>query len=339
VTTKMCFVAGTKVHTPDGLKNIEDIRPGDWVLSRDEPTGEQAYKPVVETIVTHPDALYTIAYDPDGPGGRPAEQLVTTAPHPFWVVDAERFVAAEDLKLGDHFLLAHGGMAEVAGLTVDDAPEGTRTYNFEVADFHTYFVGEEGVWVHNAGNAHCEKMLSLYRRFRTNAPFAETPYETLVRIKDRLAESKAIPGAVWRLAAKEVSDEMFKKVASGHLPLNKLPSYAEWKSRFSPGLGSLPSQVDDIHVHHAVERWIQRDKLGLTDDYDAVPGFLIEGPRHTPSKGSLANRLRNEVGPINGGDPLAVTTKIKEIYESEGLTDLWGVTKQWLQSKGIPTPG
>jgi len=27
------------------------------------------------------------------------------------------------------------------------------TYNFEVAEFHTYFVGEAGVWVHNA----CEK--------------------------------------------------------------------------------------------------------------------------------------------------------------------------------------
>jgi hypothetical protein len=25
----------------------------------------------------------------------------------------------------------------------------TRVYNFEVADFHTYFVGEDGVWVHN----------------------------------------------------------------------------------------------------------------------------------------------------------------------------------------------
>ncbi len=24
-----------------------------------------------------------------------------------------------------------------------------KVYNFEVEDFHTYFVGEEGVWVHN----------------------------------------------------------------------------------------------------------------------------------------------------------------------------------------------
>ncbi|MBL8484885.1 MAG: hypothetical protein JNJ60_22000, partial [Rhodocyclaceae bacterium] len=34
-----CFVAGTLVHTRDGLKRIEDIRVGDWVLSQPEETG------------------------------------------------------------------------------------------------------------------------------------------------------------------------------------------------------------------------------------------------------------------------------------------------------------
>jgi hypothetical protein len=27
-----------------------------------------------------------------------------------------------------------------------------RVYNLEVADYHTYFVGEGGAWVHNKGN-------------------------------------------------------------------------------------------------------------------------------------------------------------------------------------------
>ena len=34
-----CFVAGTLVHTKDGLKPIEQIKIGDWVLSR--PAGSQ----------------------------------------------------------------------------------------------------------------------------------------------------------------------------------------------------------------------------------------------------------------------------------------------------------
>jgi len=38
------------------------------------------------------------------------------------------------------------------------------TYNFEVGDFHTYFVGESGVWVHNA----CEKGASAVWRALRN---------------------------------------------------------------------------------------------------------------------------------------------------------------------------
>ena len=44
---KQCFVAGTLIHTKDGLKAIEDIQIGDLVLSKDDQTGEVAYKPVV----------------------------------------------------------------------------------------------------------------------------------------------------------------------------------------------------------------------------------------------------------------------------------------------------
>ena len=43
-----CFIAGTKVLTDHGHKNIEDIEVGDLVLAYDEETGETAYKPVVQ---------------------------------------------------------------------------------------------------------------------------------------------------------------------------------------------------------------------------------------------------------------------------------------------------
>nr|WP_275100555.1 RHS repeat-associated core domain-containing protein [Paenibacillus alvei] len=41
-----CFTAGTKVLTDEGEKNIEDIEVGDKVLSKNEETGETAYKEV-----------------------------------------------------------------------------------------------------------------------------------------------------------------------------------------------------------------------------------------------------------------------------------------------------
>ena len=36
------------------------------------------------------------------------------------------------------------------------------TYNFEVDEHHTYFVGEQGVWVHNTGGWLCNRLVRTY---------------------------------------------------------------------------------------------------------------------------------------------------------------------------------
>ena len=142
----MCFVAGTDVMTADGLKDIETIVAGDMVLSRDPGTGQQCYKPVLQTFITHPSALYHVDYSSGG-------ELVCTGVHPFYVVNRREFVPAEELVVGDELSLADGTWTFVTGLTIDQAPAGRTytTYNVEVQDYHTYFVGAEGVWVHNLG--------------------------------------------------------------------------------------------------------------------------------------------------------------------------------------------
>jgi hypothetical protein len=64
ITTKMCFVAGTLVHTARGLVPIEQIQPGDLVLARDEhDPSRQELKPVVDTVVTHPDVLHHLTWE------------------------------------------------------------------------------------------------------------------------------------------------------------------------------------------------------------------------------------------------------------------------------------
>jgi hypothetical protein len=62
-----------------------------------------------------------------------------------------KWVSACNLKIGDKVLLFDGKHVVVKKVEIRqlDVPE--TTYNFEVADFHTYYVGEQSVCVHNKG--------------------------------------------------------------------------------------------------------------------------------------------------------------------------------------------
>ena len=85
-----CFVAGTLVHTQQGLKPIEQIQVGDMVLSRHESgAGEQCYQPVTRTFQYEDRELYFVAWQVREPGtNRPTSvrgYMVVTGAHPIWV--------------------------------------------------------------------------------------------------------------------------------------------------------------------------------------------------------------------------------------------------------------
>jgi hypothetical protein len=140
-----CFAAGTLVATGIGPVPIERVRPGDLVLSWDERTGEQAYKPVQRVFVTlgRPVLAMTIR----GPDGE--SDLEVTPDHPFWV-DGRGWVAAKDLRCGDRLVSRDSTVLEA--VAVRPRPRET-VYNLEVADFHTYFAGVIAARVHNACSA------------------------------------------------------------------------------------------------------------------------------------------------------------------------------------------
>ena len=142
-----CFVAGTLIKTPDGDKNIENISPGDKVYAYDAATGDIAEKEVVRTFEHEVYELYHVVID--------GKEIVTTAEHPFYRVDKDSdngngFVGAKDLKPGDQILLLEGNTGTVDKVFKEDLTEPLKVYNFEVKDYHTYFVGEQGVLVHNS---------------------------------------------------------------------------------------------------------------------------------------------------------------------------------------------
>ena len=162
-----CFIAGTQVVTKDGNKNIEDIQVGDLVLAYDEETGEQEYKKVVRLFRNETKCWCTVSIKPEN-GGESFE-IVSTPGHKYFLPDneesrdfgkplehsgyaklSEKWISAESLKQGDKVLLSDGSYGIIQSVEVTRLAVPETTYNFEVEDFHTYYVGENGVCVHNA---------------------------------------------------------------------------------------------------------------------------------------------------------------------------------------------
>lgn len=156
-----CFLAGTRVMTAEGPRPIETIRVGQWVLSRDEVSRRQAMKRVVRLFRGQTDQVVTIRVA----AGRPShagrdrssgdeddslQTLRCTTEHPFWV-EGRGFVPAAELEAGQRGLDSAG--REVTYVSVEVRDERAAHFNFEVEDFHTYFVSETendpAVWVHN----------------------------------------------------------------------------------------------------------------------------------------------------------------------------------------------
>ena len=137
-----CFREGTLVATADGLKPIEDIEVGDKVLAYDQHTGKQAYKKVTRLFRNKTDKWYHVNIN--------EQDIDCTAGHPFYVADLETFVPAKDLKVGQSVLLADGTCAVIDGILIEELNTPETTYNFEVENFHTYYVSDDKVLVHNS---------------------------------------------------------------------------------------------------------------------------------------------------------------------------------------------
>ncbi len=131
----------TLIKTDDGYKEIKDIEVGDLVYSEDPLTGEKGLKRVTNIFVNETSVLVRI-YVGD-------EEIETTPTHPFWVIE-KGWVAAGDIEAGDKVYLYSGEGREVKEVRFEYLDTPIKVYNFEVEDWHTYFVSEQDVFVHNS---------------------------------------------------------------------------------------------------------------------------------------------------------------------------------------------
>ncbi len=142
-----CFVAGTKIKTEDGDKNIEDIEVGDRVYSYNPETGEEGYKTVKRTFIKESDEIVHVTIT--NADKSESVTIDATPGHPFYVV-GYGFKYASELKIGDKLRSVSGDIYEVIDTEVEHFGIPIKVYNFEVEDWHTYAVSEVGIFVHNS---------------------------------------------------------------------------------------------------------------------------------------------------------------------------------------------
>ena len=77
------------------------------------------------------------------------EEIITTDNYSFYV-QGRGFIEAGNLLVGDKLISVNGEDLTIEDYYIKLTEEPISVYNFQVEDFHTYFVGDCAVWVHNA---------------------------------------------------------------------------------------------------------------------------------------------------------------------------------------------
>lgn len=143
ILVEPCFTAETPVLMQDGSwRAIADVEEGEKVVSLEafSPLTQIETAKVVKALRTSSSEVI-LELNING------EYIRTTRTHPFYVSNREMWLNAGDIKVGDQVRSISGNDLPVlaARVLADREP----VYNLALDGPHTYFVGSQGIWVHN----------------------------------------------------------------------------------------------------------------------------------------------------------------------------------------------
>lgn len=174
-----CFIAGTMVLTSIGLVKIEDVKVGDEVWAFDEETKEKALKKVKQLFRKETkEWMHLFVENPITKG---TEEIICTPSHRIYI-EKKGWIKASDIVENDEVLLYNNANGIIQRIEIEKLEQPEPTYNFEVEDYHNYFVSEESVLVHNDcnfkeyANSYDEAMeIAKQKGGVSDAPMSSTP--------------------------------------------------------------------------------------------------------------------------------------------------------------------
>ncbi|MBO5413978.1 MAG: Hint domain-containing protein [Clostridia bacterium] len=136
-----CFVKGTEISTPNGIKNIEDIKVGDKVYTMNMNTYVLEEKEVVQIFNNKVKYNVVKIYTQN-------DCIECTTGHRIYTKNRGW---TEAYYLQENDILIDSSNKEIAINKIEKllTDEELTVYNFEVEDNHNYFVGEDKILVHN----------------------------------------------------------------------------------------------------------------------------------------------------------------------------------------------
>ena len=234
---KACFPAGTPVAAKGGYKNIEDIQVGDLVWSWDALTGDIGLKPVIATMENEANTLIKITSG--------SETIHATPEHPFRVGESidGAWKNAEDLTLDDELWLLDKRNKSIFSLDLEPQDQPVKVYNFEVADWHNYFVGMWMMLVHNSGDCGKEALSEIEKIPLENiGKAAEESVNAISKIIDVGKQGKHIVGHNNYISGKSILTEnaqgLLDAFHSGNVNSSQIINEVKTRVNFGKTIGN-----------------------------------------------------------------------------------------------------
>lgn len=199
-----CFLPGTEITTSTGQKKIEDIRIGDYILTKEKDYSSRLVEARVKRITSHLVKGYLVVNG----------YLQVTENHRIFV-DGE-WIKAGNIKAGDS-LLDESGKAVIVK-SIQEYNDWVWVHNFEVEGQHTYFA--DNIYVHNeekgGGEARGDfKDVAIYQAVRTDS---DGKANASFKIPDNITS--------WRITTQAISRDWYAGKSVDFVPVG-LPFFVE----------------------------------------------------------------------------------------------------------------
>lgn len=183
-----CFPAGTKIHTPHGDKNIEDLKENQEVYGYDEDQNLEICK--ISQIFDEgkdPQPITKVTLE-DG------STIRCTKSHPF-LTENNEYKFLIDLNIGDYLMTFNKKKLKIINIENDGFE---LVYNFEVEKYHNYIADK--IFVHNRGGGGRRKDNKEYYQDYT-LPNSTVP-SNCVKVVSRAGDRQQVDNYGYRYANK-----------------------------------------------------------------------------------------------------------------------------------------